>query len=97
MRSNDCYLKFISAAMKKFGWSLEKDSFTSSTVIGVKEFTNIIAVHNAAARRRLVLACHYDSKLITDFLGATDSAVPCAMLLDIARILTPMLQKQVDV
>jgi len=29
-----------------------------------------------------VLAAHYDSKLTPEgFLGATDSAVPCAMLL----------------
>lgn len=33
----------------------------------------------------LVLACHYDSKMMNGFLGATDSAVPCAMLLEIAE------------
>jgi len=33
-----------------------------------------------------VLACHYDSKYTADyeFIGATDSAVPCAMLLHLA-------------
>ena len=32
------------------------------------------------------LACHYDSKIHPDeFIGATDSAVPCALLMDIAQ------------
>ena len=38
---------------------------------------------------RLVLACHYDSKYTReyDFIGAIDSAVPCAMLLHLAHTL----------
>ena len=38
-----------------------------------------------------MLAAHYDSKYMRDryFLGATDSAMPCAMLIEIARIVTP--------
>jgi glutaminyl-peptide cyclotransferase len=48
------------------------------------EFTNIVATLDPAAPRRLVLACHYDSKKLPNFIGATDSSVPCAMLLDIA-------------
>lgn len=40
---------------------------------------------------RIVLACHYDSKqfdAIRDFVAATDSAVPCAMLVELARHLS---------
>lgn len=48
------------------------------------EFTNIVATLDPTATRRLVLACHYDSKKLANFVGATDSAVPCAILLDIA-------------
>jgi len=38
---------------------------------------------------RLVIACHYDSKYVReyDFIGATDSAVPCAMMLHLAQTL----------
>ena len=37
-----------------------------------------------------MLACHYDSKNITDgkgnyLIAATDSAVPCAILMDVAK------------
>ena len=40
-------------------------------------------------KNRVVLACHYDSKYFADFdfIGAIDSAVPCAMLLDMAQFL----------
>ena len=42
---------------------------------------------------RIVLACHYDSKYFTNFnfIGATDSAVPCALLLDLAKYLKELI------
>lgn len=49
------------------------------------EFSNIIATLNPSAPRRLVLACHYDSKKLPNFIGAIDSAVSCAILLDLAE------------
>lgn len=79
--------------MTKYGWSVEEDTFTDNTPFGPKRFTNIVATHNPKAPRRLVLSCHFDSKYFADieFIGATDSAVPCAMLLDIARHLNTSL------
>ncbi|POR39601.1 Peptide hydrolase, partial [Tolypocladium paradoxum] len=42
---------------------------------------------------RLTLVAHYDSKLTpTGFIGATDSAAPCAMLLHVARSLEDALK-----
>jgi glutaminyl-peptide cyclotransferase len=45
------------------------------------------------AAERLVVAAHYDSKIFAefDFAAATDSAVPVALLLDLARTLQPWL------
>jgi hypothetical protein len=35
----------------------------------------------------LCIACHYDSKISPEgFVGATDSAVPCAMLLNLGKL-----------
>jgi len=81
--------------MSSIGWTVSEDSFTDTTPLGVKRFVNMIAVYNPAVHRRLTLACHYDSKLFTDFefIGATDSAVPCALMIDIARLLTASLAK----
>ncbi|KAI5852474.1 peptidase M28 [Morchella snyderi] len=44
---------------------------------------------------RLVLVAHYDSKLTPkDFIGATDSAVPCALLLHIAQSIDAALTRK---
>ncbi|XP_073416232.1 glutaminyl-peptide cyclotransferase isoform X2 [Dendrobates tinctorius] len=73
------------------GWLIEEDTFQSQTPFGYVTFSNIIATLNPSAHRHLVLACHYDSKYFPPqwdgkiFIGATDSAVPCAMLLELAR------------
>ena len=74
-------------------WQVELDSFDDNTPYGNKSFHNIVATLDPEAPRRLTLACHYDSKFFPtrrdgrEFIGATDSAVPCAMLLDLVRVL----------
>ncbi|CAF2548711.1 unnamed protein product [Rotaria sp. Silwood2] len=73
-------------------WNIELDTFDEMTPDGNVEFTNIVATLDPTASRRLVLACHYDSKKLPNFVGATDSAVPCAILLDLAI----NLQKQLN-
>jgi glutaminyl-peptide cyclotransferase len=49
--------------------------------------SNTYQINNV--NNRVVFACHYDSKYFQsfDFVAATDSAVPCAMLLDLAKYL----------
>ncbi len=44
---------------------------------------------------RIVLACHYDSKFERDFkfIGAIDSAVPCAIMLELAKFLKENFEK----
>lgn len=81
--------------MNSMGWTVSEDSFTDTTPLGDKTFVNVIAVHDSTVTRRLTLACHYDSKLFTDaeFIGATDSAVPCALMIDVARTLNASLSK----
>lgn len=82
------------------GWEVTEDQFTSQTPYGPLPFTNLIATLNPSAKRRLVLACHYDSKYYPpqwhgrEFQGATDSAVPCAMMLELARALDEELKAQ---
>ncbi|ELW63966.1 Glutaminyl-peptide cyclotransferase [Tupaia chinensis] len=77
-------------------WVLEVDTFLSQTPYGYRSFSNIIGTLNPTAKRHLVLACHYDSKYFPRwnnrvFVGATDSAVPCAMMLELARALDKQL------
>ncbi|KAF3701396.1 Glutaminyl-peptide cyclotransferase [Channa argus] len=82
------------------GWEVTEDSFMSQTPYGPLPFTNLIFTLDPSAKRRLVLACHYDSKYYPpqwhgrEFQGATDSAVPCAMMLELARALDEELKAQ---
>ncbi|XP_036392378.1 glutaminyl-peptide cyclotransferase-like a isoform X1 [Megalops cyprinoides] len=81
-------------------WSVEIDSFLSPTPRGLVTFSNVLAVLDPLAPRRLLLACHYDSKAIPApagspaqvFLGASDSAVPCAMILELVTALDVQLK-----
>ncbi|KAL8292879.1 hypothetical protein RQP46_000573 [Phenoliferia psychrophenolica] len=89
------------AHFDRLGWTIERDSFEASTPYGVKPFSNLIFTHDPDAKRRLLLAAHLDSKFFPthpadQFVGATDSAAPCAVLMDVAEALTPWLDARRD-
>lgn len=85
-------------------WKLEFQNSTFTTPVSKgKEvpFVNIIAtrdppwVQNDGEVGRLALVAHYDSKLTPEgFVGAIDSAAPCAMLLHAARSIDAALTKK---
>ncbi|XP_052899392.1 glutaminyl-peptide cyclotransferase-like [Anopheles moucheti] len=86
---------YIVEQMKRLGYTVDLDEFEQTVpILGKVRFGNIIASLNPNAERNLVLACHYDSKHFPGqkFIGATDSAVPCAMLITMAAALEPYLQ-----
>ena len=76
----------IKTWMSAVGWMVEEDSFYEYTPYGNRHFSNVIATLSPGKSHRVVLACHYDSKLMPTvrFVGATDSAVPCSLLMDSA-------------
>ena len=75
--------------MKGLDWNIELDNFEDMTPFGKKKFSNIIATHNMNACKRFVIACHFDSKYFKEFefIGAVDSAVPCAIVIHLAQLL----------
>ncbi|XP_049868829.1 glutaminyl-peptide cyclotransferase-like [Pectinophora gossypiella] len=86
---------YIVNQMRGFGWDVHEDVFPDHTpVFGTLNFRNIIAKLNPDADRYLVLACHYDSKYTREhvFVGATDSAVPCAMMINLAKVMAAQLE-----
>ena len=86
--------QYLKSHMGTMGWTITEDKFTDITPLGRKEFTNIIATLNPNAPRRLIIACHYDSKLTpSGFLGATDSAVPCTQMLHLATVMKKDLEQ----
>lgn len=87
--------QYIIDQMQSLGWDVQTDKFTDTTPLGKKDFENIISTLDPKAPRNLVLACHFDSKYSREgtFIGATDSAVPCAMMISLARDLAPKLDQ----
>ena len=73
-------------------WSISTDEFVEHTPRGNVKFVNFVATRDPPGVRtgdvgRLVVTAHYDSKWFAKgsgmegFIGATDSAVPCAFLM----------------
>lgn len=85
-------------------WKLTFQNSTSTTPTSNGEeipFRNLIAtrdppwVAGEGEVGRLALVAHYDSKLTPEgFIGATDSAAPCAMLLHAARSIDEALTRK---
>jgi glutaminyl-peptide cyclotransferase len=72
--------------MRSNDWDVRTVKHSQRTPVGNVEFQNVVATLDPNAPRRLVLACHYDSLIKpVGFLGATDSAVPCAQMLNLAH------------
>ncbi|XP_012284369.1 glutaminyl-peptide cyclotransferase [Orussus abietinus] len=90
---------YIKKSMKDLGWSVETDEFEEDTPnLGKLKFENIITKLNPNGKRFLALACHYDSKYTKNenFVGATDSAVPCAQLINLAKVMREQLNSVKD-
>ncbi|KAM0792487.1 hypothetical protein ACM66B_005159 [Microbotryomycetes sp. NB124-2] len=91
----------VETFFKELGWHVERDEFDADTPVGQRSFVNLVFTHDPNAARRLVLSAHLDSKYFAthpedQFVGATDSAAPCAMMMDTAKALTPWLDKRRD-
>ncbi|OWA53212.1 Glutaminyl-peptide cyclotransferase [Hypsibius exemplaris] len=91
--------KFIKSKLSELSYTIKLDQFISDPPEGHEpcNMTNIIATLNPEAPRKLVLACHYDSKFDKEglFVGLSDSAAPCAMMLDLAESLHPFLTNRI--
>ncbi|XP_073417297.1 glutaminyl-peptide cyclotransferase-like protein [Dendrobates tinctorius] len=79
-------------------WTVELDLFNALTPRGSLPFGSIVATLDPGAQRRLVFACHLDSKWFPvdrrgrPFVGATDSAVPCSLILEAVTALDTRLR-----
>nr|KAI8741471.1 glutaminyl-peptide cyclotransferase-like protein [Biomphalaria glabrata] len=79
--------------MTSLGWHVEEDQFRDLTPYGEIPFSNVIATLDPAVTKRIVLACHYDSKLLPGFVAASDSAAPCSVMIETARWLGSMVSE----
>lgn len=88
----------IKTHFEKLGWHVEFQNFTANTPNGPISMVNIIAnpPHsvNSEDGPQMTLCAHYDSKPEPEgFIGAIDSAVPCALILYLAELQASMESK----
>jgi hypothetical protein len=95
------FVNFFNASLPE--WELSWQNSTSKTpVTGDKDvpFANLIFRRDppwadTGDVSRLTLVAHYDSKYTPEgFIGATDSAAPCAMLMHVARSIEEALKSK---
>ncbi|KAF2167581.1 hypothetical protein M409DRAFT_22385 [Zasmidium cellare ATCC 36951] len=96
------FANFFFETLPEWKITLQNSTSTTPTSDGNEiPFTNLVATRDppwtdgTGDVSRLVLAAHYDSKSTpVGFIGATDSAASCAMLLHIARSVEQALAKK---
>ncbi|KAH8364132.1 hypothetical protein KR084_002946 [Drosophila pseudotakahashii] len=85
---------FIEKELKRLGFTAVRHDFQEGA-----NFSNLAGFWNMEAEKFMLLTCHYDSKMPKDwdkdvFLSATEGAVSCAILLNIAKTLGFFLTEQ---
>jgi len=91
-------VKFLKESLVKSGLTVHEQKFKDRDPDGKEyDFVNVWAETDPSAKKRVVLSCHHDSKLLfftksgkrVPFIGAIDSAIPCAIILYIASLSGP--------
>lgn len=73
--------------LRELRCEIEEHDFTVSTPIGRRPMKNIIARFDGRSDRAVVVSGHYDTKLLTDFVGANDGGSSTGLLLALAEML----------
>jgi hypothetical protein len=96
------FVDFFRTELPEWKLSFQNSSQITPTSNGKEvPFVNLIATRDPPWAKgegdvgRLTLVAHYDSKLTPEgFIGATDSAAPCAMLMHAARVIDQPLTRK---
>lgn len=88
-------LKYMEAALARYGWETRRQTFTVKTPVGERTFTNLRARLKNGGKgtadwsrpARGVVSGHVDTKVFDfDFVGANDGASHTGVLLELARV-----------
>ena len=82
---------YIADVLKKLGLQVEHQDFLASTPNGPVSMKNIVGKTEQSGRSVVILASHYDTRLMTNaaFVGANDGGSSTGLLLELARVLSP--------
>src|SRR5713101_2992294 len=81
--------EYIQSELTSYGCKVESDSFSSDTPAGRLPMKNIVAKIPGDKPEIIMLATHYDTKRLENFVGADDGASSTAVMLELARLLCP--------
>jgi len=81
--------EFIVQELRSFGYQVEDDAFMAETPYGPIRMHNLIARKGDESKGAIVLASHYETKLMKgrNFIGANDAGSSTGLLLELARVL----------
>jgi glutaminyl-peptide cyclotransferase len=78
---------YILSELSSYGCTPDVDAFTAETPAGEIAMKNILVKIPGDRPGIILLATHYDTKKIADFVGADDAGSSTAVMLELARLL----------
>src|SRR5215467_4430947 len=84
---------YISSQLSSFGCTVDTDAFSADTPAGRLPMKNIVAKIAGERQGIILLATHYDTKRLDNFVGADDGGSSTAIMLELARLLCPQHNK----
>lgn len=79
--------EYILGQLRNFGCAVEQDDFHASTPLGSVAMKNILVKIPGTRPGVVLLAAHYDTKRLENFVGANDGGSSTGMMLEMARLL----------
>ena len=79
--------EYIQGELASYGCKVDTDAFTADTPVGRLPMKNIVAKIPGDKPGIIVLATHYDTKLMPNFVGADDAGSSTGVMLELARLL----------
>jgi hypothetical protein len=81
---------YISSELSSFGCIVDSDSFSADTPAGRLPMKNIVAKIPGERQGIILLATHYDTKKLDNFVGADDGGSSTGVMLELARKMCAM-------
>jgi glutaminyl-peptide cyclotransferase len=81
---------YISSQLSSFGCTVDSDSFSADTPAGRLPMKNIVAKVQGERQGIILLATHYDTKKLDNFVGADDGGSSTGVMLELARNMCAM-------
>jgi hypothetical protein len=79
--------EYIQSELTSYGCKVDTDSFTADTPVGRLPMKNIVAKIPGDKPEIIMLATHYDTKLMPNFVGADDAGSSTGVMLELAHSL----------